>query len=119
MEKIEQQVNLPNGAAPLNRYARYYALDRQGQVHGVYLIPLPNDISLNDGCSEITANIELKDAPCPKDSSSLRNLKADQRRWLASVDSLPSVNDGGCSVVNVVFDRRKGKVKAVFCNGLA
>jgi len=38
---------------------------------------------------------------------------------LANDNGLPVVNDGGCSVVNVVFDRQKGTVKDVFCNGVA
>ena len=119
MDKIERQVKLPAGAEPLARYARYYALDRQGQVLGVYLIPFSYDIGPDDGCSEVTANFELKDTSCPPEASQVHNLKAGQRRWLARDKGLPVVNDGGCSVVNVVFDRQKGTVEDVFCNGVA
>ena len=32
MDRIEQSVRLPAGAAPLQKYARYYAWDKHGDV---------------------------------------------------------------------------------------
>jgi len=81
MDKVERQVKLPAGAEPLARYARYYALDRQGQVLGVYLTPFSNDVGPHEGCSEVTANFELKDTSCPPEASQVHNLKASDVGW--------------------------------------
>lgn len=46
------------------------------------------------------------------------NLPSGARRWVR-FEALPSIDDGGCSVVNIVFDLTTRKVEQVVCNGLA
>src|SRR5258708_4174133 len=41
MNAIEQQVRLPDGAAPLQYYARHYASQKDGKVVGVYVLRAP------------------------------------------------------------------------------
>lgn len=40
-----------------------------------------------------------------------------QRRWRA--ERLPTVMDGGCAVVNIIYDPRARKIENTYCNGLA
>lgn len=47
------------------------------------------------------------------------SIKSGQRRWMSNETSLPVIEDGGCSVINVIFDPRTRKVKWVACNGFA
>lgn len=42
----------------------------------------------------------------------------DERRWVKSYKDFPSINDGGCGVVNVRFSVRTGH-SDVWCNGVA
>jgi len=42
-----------------------------------------------------------------------------KRRWMADKRDLPMVMDGGCMVVNVVYDLAKKKVEQSSCNGVA
>ncbi|WEK45674.1 MAG: hypothetical protein P0Y56_11610 [Candidatus Andeanibacterium colombiense] len=37
MDRIEKSVTLPDGAAPVSAYDRYYAFDKPGEVKAVYL----------------------------------------------------------------------------------
>jgi hypothetical protein len=45
-------------------------------------------------------------------------LEPGARRWVPA-KALPGVDDGGCAVVNVVFDVRTRKVEQAACNGRA
>lgn len=38
---------------------------------------------------------------------------------VVTADRAPAVNDGGCDVVNVVYERSEGRVLEVSCNGEA
>ncbi len=40
------------------------------------------------------------------------------KEWVGQREEAPSVQDGGCSVVEVIFDPAKGTVRAT-CNGVA
>jgi hypothetical protein len=93
MDKIEQQVRLPTGSRPLGEYARYYAFDKRGRVSAIFTTFLEPDYE------------------------SL-NLPAGQRRWVSAEGKLPGISDGGCGVVEVLFDPTTDEVRAE-CNGLA
>ena len=34
-------------------------------------------------------------------------------------EDMPAIQDGGCSVVNLLYDIREAKITSIFCNGLA
>jgi hypothetical protein len=91
MNLIEQQVRLPEEAAPLDRYARYYAADAD-YIYAVY--------------------VKSVDRADPN-----FDLPVGQRRWVADHLNLPTVLDGGCSIVNVRYNRITLKVDVPVCNG--
>ncbi len=41
-----------------------------------------------------------------------------ERKWVRE-DELPLIADGGCYVINVVYDVRTAKIESVRCNGYA
>ena len=93
MDVIESRVSLPEGTSAIGNYARYYTFDG-ALVRAVYLIPFGDEVR-------------------PERTD---DLKAGQRRWVEE-KSLPMVFDGGCSVVNVLFDPSSSANILVFCNG--
>jgi hypothetical protein len=94
MDQIEKQVRMPAGSRPLAEYARYYAFDKRGRVVAIYTtLREPSYESLN--------------------------LPAGQRRWVSHEDRLPGISDGGCGVVEVLFDPATEQVTRAECNGLA
>lgn len=93
MDLIERQVQLPEGAAPLDGYARYYAIEGN-EIVAIY--------------------ISLVDPTNP-----YYDLPRGQRRWLADHRNLPVINDGGCSVVSVRYDPVTRKADTPLCNGEA
>lgn len=93
MEQVETRVQLPKGSERLDQYARYYA---------------------TNGNRVVATYITLVD---PKNR--YYNLPMGQRRWLDDYRNLPAVSDGGCSIVNVVYDPKAPSVPEAFCNGVA
>ena len=85
---------MPAGSRPLAEYARYYASDKSGRVIAIYTTWIePGHESLN--------------------------LPAGRRRWVADVGNLPAISDGGCGVVEVLFDPASAEVKRAQCNARA
>ncbi len=87
MNAIERQVVLPPGAQPLDLYARFYADGPGGEVTGVY--------------------VGLPPPEWPHGT----------RQWVRSIDDLPMIDDGGCSVIGLVYDPLKRTLRDVGCNG--
>lgn len=124
MDKIEQAVVLPEGAAQLDAYGRNYAWDGQGKVVATYLKPSPL-LDGSDGCEVTLENFSLR--PCTKEelaelaASEAQRVAAEtpagQRRWFDDFRKLPGINDGGCMQVNVLYDTSTHHVLAVACNG--
>ena len=94
MEQIEKQVRMPTGSRPLAHYARYYAFDQHGRVSAIYTTFLEPDYESLD-------------------------LPLGQRRWVSDERKLPGISDGGCGVVEVLFDPATGEIERAECNGLA
>ena len=120
MGEIERKVRLPKQARPLAAYARYYAPRSDGKVVGIYVLTVADLSRASDeGCAEMDSNFELKDVPCPPEPSKTPSIAAGQRRWMSDVRDLPAIDDGGCSVITVIFDQRTRKVEEAACNGVA
>ena len=89
MERIEREVRLPEGAAPLASYARYYAWQERGdgirKVIAVYL-----------GVGERTPG----------------------RRWVTE-NEFPLILDGGCGLISLSYDAAARRIEHVTCNGEA
>ena len=94
LDKIEQQVQLPERAGILSSYGRYYyQLPSQGspeQVVGVYIK---------------AGTFGIKQ---PRSG----------REWRAQ-DQIPRIADGGCSVVTVIYDVKASRIVSARCNGYA
>lgn len=122
LDEIERQVQLPKGANSLGEYARYYAYDAQRKIVGVYLEPSESDArEAGEQCEELEVSLKGDLAshvvPCPPTTIGLHNLKAGERRWDYDYRQLPSVADGGCGIVHVLFNPGTEKVEHVLCNG--
>jgi hypothetical protein len=83
---------MPDGAAPLENYARYYGSEGR-LVVGVYV--------------SFTVPGRAK-----------YDLPLGQSRWVGTLGNLPRPYDGGCMVVNVVWDTATKAFEEVQCNGL-
>lgn len=118
MDEIEARIELPDGALPLSKYARFYAYDDTGRVVGLYLIPhapMPPD----EGCSELQENLSPKSVDCSSlPSDPLGGVGENERRWL-NRDVMPGVSDGGCGVIEVVYQPVTKIVEKASCNGVA
>lgn len=87
MDAIERQVVLPPGAQPLDRYARFYADGPGGDVTGVYVGQPPPEWTTGT------------------------------RQWVDRLGDLPAIDDGGCSVIGLVYDPVRRTLRGVACNG--
>jgi len=128
MARIEQLVALPDGASPLDAYSRNYARQSDGTIVAHYVLPHPvlDDDSIDAGCSAMTEDSELR--PCTEDEiKDMREMderiaatfgEANQSRWFASPGELPSMYDGGCAQIEIVFDPVAGHFDRVQCNGV-
>lgn len=118
MDRIEGAVRLPQGARPLRDYARFYAPRKGGAIIAIYSVPSP-PISANDRCDELRPDLTSRPVECGSlSAASWESVTANERRWVAERE-LPRINDGGCSVVNVVYDPRRQVVVSAACNGPA
>jgi hypothetical protein len=93
MQQVEERVQLPNGAERLEQYARYYA---------------------TDGNRIVATYITLVDP-----ANRYYDLPVGQHRWLDDHRNLPAISDGGCSIVNVIYNPKARSVLEAFCNGVA
>ncbi len=116
MDVIEAQVKLPQGARALSDYARHYAVDEKGLIIAVYA-PGYRPLGPEEGCEELLPNMTTRPVPCEEFEND--RLLAGQRQWVSSPLKLPLINDGGCDVVNVVYNPEARKVESVSCNGPA
>jgi hypothetical protein len=90
---IESKIRLPKAAYKIEKYARYYAKEND-KVTGVYVITVDP-------------------------SNKFYDLPIGGSRWIDDYRNLPSISDGGCQIVNVIYDLAKHDVEKVFCNGEA
>lgn len=93
MQQVEERVQLPKGAERLDRYARYYAKDGD-QIVAVY-----------------TTLVDPK--------GRYLDLPVGHQRWLGDHRNLPAISDGGCSIVNVIYNPNAQTEPKAFCNGAA
>jgi hypothetical protein len=117
MNRIERTVRLPRGAHSLDEYARYYADAGEGDVKAIYLIPQIFSAAVGDTCTDMTVDGASVEVPCDDTAPPWQEVAAGERRWLERVEQLPSILDGGCGVVEVLFDGATERVERVACNG--
>lgn len=128
MRAIESAVQLPAGAKPLEEYSRNYASRPDGKVIGVYVLPMPTEAQVGDvGCEVMVENFDSR--PCTdaekaeiagqeKATADLFG-QANQTRWFEDYRELPMILDGGCDLIEIIFDPRSHLIQSAQCNGEA
>ena len=124
--QIEQLVQLPEGAEPLAYYARHYARKSDGKVMAVYVPPAPPsqwdepdygcEVALPDFAFRPCTEAEIAEQRQMDETFSEQRGSADSIHWHDDYLELPSINDGGCSVVTIIFNQRQ-QFEEVSCNG--
>ena len=89
MDRIEREVQLPQGAGPLASYARSYAWQQS-----------------NDGGRKVLGYYENLTGAAPG------------RRWVTERD-FPGIMDGGCGVIRFSYDPATHRFENLSCNGYA
>lgn len=114
VREIDTAIVLPEKALPLDKYARYFSLRPDGKVAAFYTAYVRDDSPkpADYGCSEMTENDTLVDVPCGPDD----RPRAGDKRWVP-YNEMPDASDGGCSIINVVYDPSAHRVEKVSCNG--
>ncbi len=133
IDTIETRVRLPQGAETLRAYSRNYAYLPDRKIIGVYVLPMEPLASSSGGdvgceiAGEIDADGNTESSPCT--DTDMAELAAHDRqraetfgkagecRWFAEYLDLPSIVDGGCSQVTIVFDPRTETFERTECNG--
>jgi hypothetical protein len=114
MDKIEKRIRLPQRAAPLAQFVRYYAYRTDGKVRGIYLPP-DGPETPDVTCVEVAPKAQSRKVPCPP---APRRRVAGERIWLQDANRLPGLMAAGCTGVSVVFDPLSDKLEQVECMGL-
>lgn len=128
MDAIEAAVELPAGAKALDDYSRDYALRPDGKVIGIFVTPRPAEARDSEyGCDVIIEDGESR--PCTEaeeaetaafDKAMADNLgQAGQSRWFEDYRELPTILDGGCGMVEIIFDPQLQRIESAQCNGEA
>lgn len=96
--QIEKLVRMPAGSQPLQSYARYYEF--------VELTRDNSALGAKAGDTVIAGTFVLADKP-------------DHKPGIHPVPagSAPQIFDGGCSVVNLLYNPRTQRMTEPFCNG--
>jgi hypothetical protein len=127
MGQIESTVQLPEGARSIDQYSRNYALRADGKVVAIFVIP-PEPIwngSEGFGCEVMLEDFTSR--PCTEEEiaetkqqdavTAMRFGAADESRWFDDYRELPTILDGGCMQIEIIFDPRSKQIESAECNG--
>lgn len=126
MRAIEAAVVLPEGASALDAYSRNYALQSDGKVIAVFVIPREKggvaegagcEIMLENGDARPCTEAELAEDKAFDEALANAQGEAGQSRWFDDRLELPAVNGGGCGVVTIIYDPRSKQIESAECNG--
>lgn len=126
MNAIERSVIMPAGAGKLDEYSRNYAIGLDGKVIAIYVTPHEPDAKGEDvGCEVMLEDLESR--PCTEaeeaqlvaddQALAVTQGEAGQSRWFGDYRELPTILDGGCDVVTIIYDPRAKQVERAECNG--
>lgn len=109
VERMEATLRLPHGSAPLKRYVRLYTVDRAGSVDDLPMTTVRDDLVLPQGRRIVVGVLVLPDrfrraqlgAPGPR---------------IVPRSQMLQFYQGGCAVVNVVYDPAARRTLAIWCN---
>lgn len=123
---IEAAVKLPAGAKASEDYARNYALRPDGNVIGVYVVPQPAEPLEGDyGCELMLEDFgsrpctEAEEAEIANHKKAATDLfgRANRSHWFEDFRDLPVIFDGGCDVIEIIFDPGPQRIESARCNG--
>jgi hypothetical protein len=116
MDAIEQGVQMPSEARPLNQFSRTYKYASSNRVVAFYFVA---DDKPDDRFCSRTKEGGRKNGQVLLACPPPEGMKAGERRWLNEDVSLPDVNDGGCSYIDVEYDLKSKSVTRADCHGEA
>ncbi len=128
MRAIESAVQLPSGAKPLEKYSRNYASRPDGKVIGVYVLPRLAEERVGDvGCEVMLENFKSRSCTDAEEAKIAGQEKAiedrfgqaNQARWFNDYRELPMIDDGGCNLIEIIFDPQFQIIQYARCNGEA
>ncbi|MFY7745686.1 MAG: hypothetical protein ACOVQY_09670 [Erythrobacter sp.] len=121
IKRIEASIGLPPSAASMDEYSRNYGMRGDGKVLGVYA--KRRNLSVSDdickGCTEEQRQERQRLAKETEDWWVERYAPTGESRWIGNFDDYPSLMDGGCLQIQVIYDLAKQHVEGVWCNGVA
>jgi hypothetical protein len=116
MNAIEKEIQLPQGAGEMTRYARTYKFASPDRVIGFYFVPDKDyDDWFCQGAKKGGATNGQIALACPPPDG----IAAGERRWFDADVHMPAVSDGGCNYVDVEYDMKTNRVTSARCHGTA
>ncbi len=109
IRRMEAGLRMPRGAAPLHRYVRLYTLDRAGAVEDLPVTTVRNDVVLPEGRRIVVGVLVLPGM------FKTAQLGAPGVR-IVEKSEMHQFFQGGCAVVNVVYDPSAKRTVASWCN---
>lgn len=125
MRAVESMVQLPAGAKPLEEYSRNYASLPDGKVIGIYVLPSTPETQRHDiGCevalkrgSRPCTDAEKAESAAQERATAKLFGQANQSRWFGDYRQLPIILDGGCELIEIIFDPSSQLIQSAQCNG--
>ena len=109
LDEIEGSIRLPDGAGPMESYARYYT-EYKGSVHGAYTTKIEAPRPADYGCEELQLDGSSKTVACPAPA----DVYPGDRRWVKFED-YPAVAGEDCKAIQLEFDLRARKITYLEC----
>ena len=113
MDRIEQQVVLPSGAAPIASYSKYYSDAGHGTVQAAYVIHEP---AFRHDVQNWCASGKARSFPCSGDGKS-ELAAAGERMWLPDAREVPLPSGGGCAAITFHYEPSTNVLSPARCNG--
>lgn len=123
---IESAVQLPAGAHLFEEYSRNYATLPDGKVIGIYVLPWTTEAPPDDvGCevalikrgSRPCTDVEMAEIAAQEKATAKLFGLANQTRWFDDYRELPMVLDGGCDLIEIIFDPQSHLIQRAQCSG--
>ncbi len=109
VRRMEAGLHMPPGAAPLRRYVRLYTLDRAATVDDLPVTTVRDDVVLPEGRKIVVGVLVLP--------SMFRNARLGAPGvHIVEKSEMHQFFQGGCAVVNVVYDLSAKHTIASWCN---
>ena len=112
MDAIETGVVLPPNSVSIDRYSKYFAPDKGGNIEVLYVVHYPGYV---DDLRETCAHAKEEIFPCLADGQ-VRIAAPGTRMWLKGADDLPVPSGSGCAAITFSCDPRTGARSAPECN---